>query len=128
MGNIGGEIAAGAAHAMFGMITAIPIWVYAIILGGLILFGILMRYLTNVKVDAVIAGVAVILCLIFYYRAHWIDQGYAEAQAKVLTAEKQMAGFRSTEKLIENCYAQNTSATYLWDRTKGQCLRADGSN
>lgn len=127
MGNIGAEIAGGAAKALFGMITGVPIWVWLILIGGLILFGILMRYLTNIKVDAVIAGVAVVLCLIVYYREHWIAEGYAEAQAEVLQAQRQMAGFRATEKLIENCYARNTSASFLWDRTKGQCLRADGA-
>ena len=127
MGDIGGEIATGAAGALFGIIAHIPLTVWLILMGGTIIFGIIMRYLTNWKVDAFIVGVFMLLALIVYYRQHWIDQGYAEALARVTAAEAQVAGYKTTNGLIEACYQKNISATYLWDRTQGKCLRADGA-
>ena len=127
MGNIGGEIATGAASALFDIITHIPLTVWLILMGGVVIFGFLMRYLTNWKVDLFIVVVVVLLSTIVYYRQHWIDQGYAEALAKVTAAEAQVAGYKATNGLIEACYQKNISATYLWDRTQGKCLRADGA-
>jgi len=127
MGNIGGEIATGAASALFGIITHVPLTVWLILMGGLVIFGILMRYLTNWKVDAFIVGTVVIFSTIVYYRAHWIDQGYNQALARVKAAEAQVAAYKRTNTMIEACYAKNTQATILWDRTQGKCLRADGA-
>ena len=127
MNDIGGEIAVGAASTLFGIITHVPLIVWLIIMGGVVFFGFLMRYLTNWKVDAFIVIVVVGLSTIVYYRQHWIDQGYDEALAKVKAAEDQVAGYKSTNHLITACYEKNINATYLWDRTQGKCLRADGA-
>jgi hypothetical protein len=127
MGNIGGEIATGAASALFDLVIHIPLTVWLILMGGVVIFGFLMRYLTNWKVDAFIVLTVVGLSTIVYYRQHWIDQGYNEALAKVKAAETQVAGYKSTNGLITACYEKNISATYLWDRTQGKCLRADGA-
>jgi len=127
MGNIGGEIATGAADALLGIITHIPLMVWLILMGGVVIFGFLMRYLTNWKVDLFIVLVVVGLSTVIYYRQHWIDQGYNEALVKVKAAEDQVAGYKVTNGKIEACYGKNLNATYLWDRTQGKCLRADGA-
>ena len=127
MGDIGGQIANGAAMALFGLITHVPLTVWLILMGGVVIFGIIMRYLTNIKVDAVVVGVFLAVSLIIYYRAHWIDMGYNEALAKVKAAEAEVAAFKRTNGLIEACYAQNSNASILWDRTQGKCVRADGA-
>lgn len=127
MGNIGADIVTGALSALFGVITHVPLAVWLILMGGVVIFGFLMRYLTNWKVDAFIVLVVVGLSTIVYYRQHWIDQGYDEALAKVKAAEEQVAGYKATNQKIETCYAKNISASYLWDRTQGKCLRADGA-
>ena len=127
MGNIGGEIATGAASALFDLVIHIPLTLWLILMSGVVIFGFLMRYLTNWKVDVFIVAVFLAVSTIVYYRQHWIDQGYNEALAKVKAAEAQVAGYKSTNGLITACYEKNVSATYLWDRTQGKCLRADGA-
>ena len=127
MGNIGADIVTGALSALLGVITHVPLAVWLILTGGVVIFGFLMRYLTTWKVDAFIVLIVVVLSTIVYYRQHWIDQGYNEALAKVKAAEAQVAGYKSTNGLITACYEKNVSATYLWDRTQGKCLRADGA-
>lgn len=127
MGNIGGEIATGAMNALWSMVTHVPIMIWVVIAVGLIGLGILMRYLTNIKLDLFLFAVFVIVNSIIVWRAHWINQGYDEALAKVKAAEARVAAYKRTNGLVETCYAQNTGATYLWDRTQGKCLRSDGA-
>jgi len=108
-------------------LTHVPFMIWIVIFFGIIVFGVLMRYLTNLKVDAFIAVVFVLGNSILVWRAHWIDVGYAEAQAKVTAAEAKVAAYKKTNGLIIACYARNTTATVLWDRTNGDCVRADGA-
>ena len=128
MGNIGGEIVTGAFGAVGHLITGVPLIVWLILGVGVVIFGILMRYLTNIKVDAVIVVVFILVNLIIYYRAHFIDEGYNEALSQVKMAEAKVAAYKKTNAAIEACYARNTNATILWDRTNGDCVRADGSH
>ena len=127
MGDIGGQIATGAAHALWGIITHVPLTIWLILMGGVVVFGFLMRYLTNWKVDLFLVVVVGGLLTIIYYRQHWIDQGYNEALAKVKAAEAETAAYKKTNGMIEACYAQNSNASVLWDRTQGKCVRADGA-
>ena len=108
-------------------LTHVPFMIWVVIFFGLIVFGVLMRYLTNLKIDAAIALVFIAGNSILVWRAHWIDVGYAEAQAKVTAAETKVAAYKKTNALIVACYARNTNATVLWDRTNGDCVRADGA-
>ena len=108
-------------------LTHVPFMIWIVIFFGIIVFGVLMRYLTNLKVDAFIAVVFVLGNSILVWRAHWIDLGYNEAVAKVKAAQAEVAGFKKTNGLIEACYARNTSASFLWDRTQGNCVSASGA-
>ncbi len=127
MGNIGGEIATGAASALFGIITHVPLAVWVILMGGLLIFGTLMRYLTNIKVDIALVTIFVGLSLVIYYRGHWIDMGYNQALVKLKAAQAEVAAYKRTNGMIQACYAQNGNTSFLWDRTQGKCLRADGA-
>ena len=108
-------------------LTHVPFMIWVVIFVGVIIFGVLMRYLTNWKVDAFLAAVFVLGNSILVWRAHWIDLGYSEALDKVKIAQTEVAAFKKTNALIEACYARNTTATVLWDRTNGDCVRADGA-
>lgn len=125
--GIAGSIVKGVTGTLWTMLAAVPLPVWLILFFALIVFGVLVRYLTDVKVDAWLAGIVFILCLVIYYREHWIEMGYAEANAKVVAAQKAEDGYKATEKLIEKCYARNFNASILWDHTSGQCVRANGS-
>lgn len=125
--GIAGSIVHGAAGALWTMLAAVPLPVWLILFFALIIFGVLVRYLTDIKVDLALAGIVFVLCLVIYYREHWIEMGYAEANAKVIAAQKSEEGYKATEKLIEKCYAKNFNATILWDHTSGQCVRVNGS-
>lgn len=127
MEGIGGSIVKGATGALWTMLMAVPLPVWLILFFGLVVFGVLIRYLTDVKVDAAIACGVALFCIVVYYREHWIEMGYAQAQAQVKAAQAEMAGYKSTEKLVQDCYAKNMSVPYLWDRTQGKCLRASGA-
>lgn len=125
--GIGSDIAKGAAGAMWGIVSAIPFWVWCSLFGGLVVFGIAMRYLTNIKVDIALAVIFVIVTSAFAWRAHFIEEGYTEAQAQVKAAQVREAGYKATEALIIACYGKDSMAlTYVWDRTDGQCKRVDG--
>lgn len=127
MANIGGEIINGMLHALWALISVVPVWVYLIIFVALCAVIAVMRVATNWKVDVVLIGVAALVAIVFYYREHWIEMGRLEDQAKVTAAQALVAGYKKTNGLIETCYARNTSASFLWDRTQGKCLRADGA-
>ena len=118
----------GIMDALWGVVTHVPIMIWVVIAVGIIGLGILMRYLTNIKVDLYLFAIFVIVNSIIVWRAHWINQGYDEAKLQVKMAEEQMEGYKKTEQLIQACYARNTTATVLWDRTKGACVRADGAH
>jgi hypothetical protein len=127
MANLGGEIAHGAAIALWAMASSVPLAVWLILGVAVVVAIAVLRVATNWKVDVFGIVVVALISLVVYYRQHWIDIGYNQALARVKAAEAQVATYKKTNGLIETCYAQSTSATYLWDRTKGQCLRADGA-
>jgi hypothetical protein len=125
--DIGGAIFKGIMSAAWLGVSHMPFMIWVVLFFGVILFGVLMRYFTNIKVDAALVAVFVIGNSILVWRAHWIDQGYNEALDKVKAAEAQVAGYKKTNGLIEACYAKNFSASWLWDRTQGKCLPASGA-
>ena len=100
-------------------LTHVPLMIWVVIFVGIIIFGVLMRYLTNIKVDLFIAVVFVIVNSIFVWRAYWIKQGYTEAQAQV-------EAYKKTNALIIACYDKDPAA-HIWDRSQGKCLRRDGA-
>jgi len=124
MGSIGSDLFYGMLDAAGKLIMAVPFMIWIVIAVGLVGFGILMRYLTNIKVDLVIFVLFILVNGILVYRQHWIDQGYAEAQAQVTAAKEEAAGYKVTEYLIIGCYS---SPGFVWDRTVGKCLSVDGS-
>jgi hypothetical protein len=111
----------GAVGHMFGLI---PMAFWLVLVFAVVAVIFVVRYITNWKFVVPLVVCIFVLCEILVWREHWIDMGYAEAQGKVKEAQTQMEGYRKTEALIENCYA---STGYVWDRTQGKCLRADGA-
>lgn len=97
----------------------VPFMIWVVIFFGIIIFGILIRYLTNIKVDLAIAIIFVVGNSILVWRAHWIDVGYAKAEAQV-------EAYKKTNALIIACYGDDPAA-HVWDRSQGKCLRRDGA-
>ena len=112
---------------MWDALSHLPFMIWVVLFGGVIVFGVCMRYLTNIKLDATIAVVFVLGNSILVWRAHWIDQGYNDALAQVKAAQAEVTAYKKTNGLIEACYAKNFSASWLWDRTQGKCLPASGA-
>jgi hypothetical protein len=124
--GIAGSIVHGVAGTLWTMLAAVPLPVWLILFFALIVFGVLVRYLTDVKVDFYLAAIVFVLCLVIYYREHWIEMGASENAVQLAKITAEMNGYKQTEGLIQACYAKNMSVPYLWDRKTGKCERADG--
>lgn len=126
--GIAGSIVHGVTGTIWTMLAAVPLPVWLILFFALVVFGVLIRYLTDVKVDFWIALVVFVLCLVIYYREHWIEMGANQNAAELASLKAEVAARAKTETAIQNCYAKNMSVPYLWDRRTGSCERADGAS
>ena len=106
--------------ALAHSLMAIPWQVWAVVIICALAAIFVIRYVTDWHVVLPLIAAFFTIGQVIAWRAHWIEMGKAEVVA-------QMEGYKKTERLIQACYAQNTVATYLWDRSQGKCLRADGA-
>lgn len=128
MGDIGASIFNGIMGAAWALVSHVPIMIWVIIAVGIIGAVFILRYLTNWKVDIFLMVTFLIVMSIITWRAHWINQGYNEAMDKVKAADARVAVYKATNAKIMACYARNSTASILWDRESGACVRADGSH
>lgn len=124
---MGESIFNGIMHAAGAALLLVPwqIWLGLVVI--IVVAIAVLRLVTNPHVSIPAIAAAGLVILVLAFRAHWIDEGKAIMQAKVDAAEARVAAYQKTNGLIMACYGQNGNATYLWDRTQGKCLRADGA-
>lgn len=128
MGNIGSEIAGGAAHALLGMLAAVPFSMWVILIFAVLAIVFVLRYATNWKVDLTILAFVFIATEFLALRQHFIYEGRQQDAALVKAAQDQVEAYRKTNALIESCYASDAYAfRYVWDRTDGKCKTIDGA-
>jgi hypothetical protein len=127
MANIGADIFNGILGAMWHALLFVPwqIWLGLVVL--VVVAIAVLRLVTNPHVSLPAIALAALVIMLLAFRAHFIAEGYNEALDKVKAADARVKAYEKTNGLIEACYARNTSASFLWDRTQGKCLRADGA-
>lgn len=121
--GIVGGIISGLGHAL--LMVPWQIWLGLVII--VVVAIAVLRLVTNPHVSLPAIALAALVILVIGFRAHWIAEGREQMQAKVDAANAQVEACRKTNGLVMACYNQNGNATYLWDRTQGKCLRADGA-
>ena len=102
------------------MLGDVPIMFWVVLAFCAVAAIFVVRYITDWKVVAPLVIAFVIISEILVWRAHWIAMGKAEVEA-------QLVAYKQTNARVIACYAKNASQEYLWDRTVGKCLRADGA-
>jgi hypothetical protein len=116
-------IIAGLGHAL--LVIPWQIWLGLVVI--IVVAIAVLRLVTNPHVSLPAIALAALVIMVLAFRAHFIDEGRAQMQAKVDEANAQVAAYRKTNGMVVACYNQNGNTTYLWDRTQGKCLRADGA-
>lgn len=121
--GIVGGIISGLGHAL--LTVPWQIWLGLVII--VVIAIAVLRLVTDPHISLPAIALAALVILVLGFRAHWIGQGRAMDQALVDAANARVEAYKKTNGLIEACYAKNMSASYLWDRSQGKCLRADGA-
>ena len=98
----------------------VPILFWVVLAVAIFAVIFVMRYVTDWRVVVPLVLVLWVGGEVLVWRAHWIAMGKAEV-------EDQLAAYKRTNGLVIACYGKNRSQEYLWDRTVGKCLRADGA-
>ena len=121
--GIVGGIISGLGHAL--LMVPWQIWLALVVI--IVVAIALLRLVTNPHVTIPAIALAALVIMFLAFRSHFIAEGRAQMQLQVDAANTMVTSYKKTNGLIEACYARNTQASFLWDRTQGKCLRADGA-
>ena len=114
------SIIGGLASSAGSALLHVPIMFWVVLVLAILAGVFIIRYITDWHIVVPLVGVFFVISEVMVWRAHWINEGKMEVEA-------QLAAYKKTNGLVIACYSRNGNTTYLWDRSQGKCLRADGA-
>lgn len=114
------SVIGGLFGALGHALGAVPFMFWVVLMFFVLVAIFIIRYITDWHIVVPLVGLFFGISELMVWRAHWINMGKAEVEA-------QLATYKHTNGLVIACFARNGNTTYLWDRSQGKCLRADGA-